>query len=88
MRIAPIGVFYYDDAKKLREAARLSSIISHTHPLGQQGAMLQAYAISLALKHGLAGDLDTVQMVRKLRDFLPEDADVFRDKLASIEHLL
>lgn len=88
MRIAPIGVFYYEDEEKLREAARLSSIISHTHPLGKQGAMLQAYAVSLALRHGLAGDLDAGQMARKLREFLPEDADVFHDKLVSVERLL
>lgn len=88
MRIAPIGVFYHGDEEKLREAAQLSSIITHTHPLGKQGAVLQAYAVSLALRYGLSGDLDAAQMVRKLRDSLPEDADVFCDKLAAVEHLL
>ena len=88
MRIAPIGVFYHDDEEKLREAARLSSIISHTHPLGKQGAMLQAYAVALALRHGVSGELDAGQMIQNLRDFLPVDADVFRDKLTSLEHLL
>jgi len=88
MRIAPIGVFCHDDDEKLREFAQLSSIITHTHPLGKQGAMLQAYAVSLALRYGLSGDLDTGQLIRKLLDFLPEDAHVFREKLASVEHLL
>ncbi len=88
MRIAPVGVFCHDDEKKLREFAQLSSTITHTHPLGKQGAMLQAYAVSLAFRYGLSGDLDARKMVRKLRDFLQEDAHVFRKKLASVEHLL
>lgn len=88
MRIAPVGVFYHDDEDKLREAAQLSSIITHTHPLGKQGAMLQAHAVGVALRYGLTSELDAGQMVRKLRDFLPKDADVFRDRLASVERLL
>jgi poly(ADP-ribose) glycohydrolase ARH3 len=88
MRIAPVGVFYHDDEEKLREIALLSSSITHTHPLGKQGAMLQAYAVSRALGYGLTGDLDTGQMILKLRNFLPEDADVFRSKLVHTEQLL
>ena len=88
MRIAPIGLFYQNNEEKLHEAARLSSIISHTHPLGKQGAMLQAYAVALALQYGMTGKLDTGQMIRKLWDFLPVGPDVFRYKLAAMNHLL
>jgi poly(ADP-ribose) glycohydrolase ARH3 len=88
MRIAPIGVFYHEDEEKLREVAQLSSTITHTHPLGKQGAMLQAYAVALALRYGLAGHLDAGEMIRKLRDSLPEDADLFRDKITTVERLL
>ena len=88
MRIAPIGVFYHDDAEELRKVARFSSIITHTHPLGRLGAILQAYAVSLALRYGLAGNLDAGQMARQLRDFLPRDADVFGDKLTAVQRLM
>ncbi len=88
MRVAPIGVFYHDDEEKLREAARLSSIISHTHPLGKQGAMLQAYSVALALCYGVAGKSETGHIVRQLWDFLPAALDVFRDKITTINHLL
>ncbi len=88
MRIAPVGVFHYDDEEKLLEAARLSSIITHAHPLGMQGAVLQACAISLALGYGLTGDLDVRKMIQKLRGSLPEDAHVLSDKLASVERLI
>ncbi|HJX69575.1 MAG TPA: ADP-ribosylglycohydrolase family protein, partial [Dehalococcoidia bacterium] len=33
MRIAPIGIFYYDDPAKLREIAYKSSQITHAHEL-------------------------------------------------------
>jgi len=88
MRIAPIGVFYHNDDEKLQEAARLSSSISHTHPLGKQGAISQAYSVALTLRYGIAGKLDTGQMMEKLRDFLPEDVDVFCDKFAAVAYLL
>ena len=88
MRIAPIGVFYHDNKEELRDAALLSSIISHTHPMGKQGAILQAYAVGLALNYGVAGDLDVAQMVQKLSDFLPGDAGVFRRRLDFVKRLL
>ena len=48
MRIAPVGVFYYDDPLKLKEIAHKSSQITHAHELGKEGAALQAYAVALA----------------------------------------
>ena len=50
MRVAPIGLLYYDDEGKLRETAYRSAEITHTHTLGREGAALQAYAVALALK--------------------------------------
>ncbi len=37
MRIAPIGVLYYDNPSKLREIACQSSRITHTHILAVEG---------------------------------------------------
>jgi len=50
MRVAPVGLLYYDDEDKLREIAYKSAEITHTHTLGVEGAALQAYAVALALK--------------------------------------
>lgn len=50
MRVAPIGLLYYDNAEKLRETAYKSAEITHTHVLGKEGAALQAYAVALVLK--------------------------------------
>lgn len=88
MRIAPIGIFYHDDTEKLCEIAVQSSIITHTHPLGKQAAMLQAYAVGLALQYGISGELDTDEFVQKLWDILPEDAETYHEKLACIRGFL
>lgn len=50
MRVAPIGLLYFDDPEKLREVAYGSSRITHSHPLGLEGAALQAYTVALAVR--------------------------------------
>ena len=47
MRIAPLAVLYHDDLTMLREVAYRSSRITHSHPLGMEGAALQAFAVAL-----------------------------------------
>jgi len=50
MRVAPVGLLYHDDLAKVAEVARQSSRITHTHPLGTDGAALQACAVALAVQ--------------------------------------
>lgn len=45
MRIAPVGLLYYDNIKKLKEISYKSSTITHSHPLGKEGAAIMAKAI-------------------------------------------
>ncbi len=47
MRIAPVGLFHADSAE-LDEIARTSAEVTHAHPLGQDGAAVQAAAIAQA----------------------------------------
>jgi poly(ADP-ribose) glycohydrolase ARH3 len=42
MRVAPVGLLYYDDLENLREVAYGSAEITHAHDLGREGAALQA----------------------------------------------
>jgi poly(ADP-ribose) glycohydrolase ARH3 len=56
MRIAPIGCFYYSDLQAVEENAILSARITHNHPEGLAGAVAQATAVALALRHGLSND--------------------------------
>lgn len=41
MRIAPVCLFYYNDHTKVLEIAKKTTLITHTHPLGVNGALLQ-----------------------------------------------
>jgi len=49
MRIAPVGLFFHE-SPDLYEKACLSASVTHTHPVGMDGAAVQAKAISLAVK--------------------------------------
>ncbi|MCI0642765.1 MAG: ADP-ribosylglycohydrolase family protein [Gemmataceae bacterium] len=47
MRVAPIGLLFRDDLRRLWEQARLSSLPTHLHPLGIEGAQVLALAVGL-----------------------------------------
>src|SRR4030042_1293968 len=49
MRIAPLALFYHNDLTMLREVAYRSSLITHRHVLGKEGAALQAFSVALAV---------------------------------------
>lgn len=78
MRVAPIGLFYYNDPYELRKAAYISSMITHSHPLAMEGAALEAYAVTLALK-------EEKEFLDKLIDFTCND--IYRGKLDCIRKL-
>lgn len=80
MRIAPVGLFYYDNAEALREIAHKSSHITHSHELGKEGAALQAFAIALAVRGQKEG------MLLELREFVQHD--VYKEKIGRMEILL
>jgi len=84
MRIAPIGLFYYDDPAKLKEVAYRSSQITHAHQLGKEGAALQAYAVALAT--GLFSTLDPADFLAELNRFA--EHEIYQKKLRTIEKLL
>jgi poly(ADP-ribose) glycohydrolase ARH3 len=47
MRVAPVGLLFRDDHRRLWEQARLSALPTHRHPLGIEGAQLLALAVAL-----------------------------------------
>jgi poly(ADP-ribose) glycohydrolase ARH3 len=80
MRIAPVGLFYYDDTAALREAAYKSSMITHSHELGKEGAALQAFAVALAVRGQKEG------MLSELEAFVQNS--VYKEKIRLIGLLL
>jgi poly(ADP-ribose) glycohydrolase ARH3 len=49
MRIVPVGLFFHS-SPDLYEEACISASVTHAHPVGMDGAAVQARAVSLALK--------------------------------------
>ena len=49
MRIVPVGLFFYD-SKDMHEQARASARVTHAHPVGTDGAAVQAYAVSQVVR--------------------------------------
>jgi ADP-ribosylglycohydrolase len=75
MRVAPIGFFFHDDLDRLKEAAILSSRITHFHPQGLAGAVAQAAAVGLAVKSGAADERVERKAFRGAISALVEDLD-------------
>lgn len=83
MRVAPVGLFYYDAPPEvLYEYARLSSIPTHAHPVGIDGAALLARAIALAVSLDPGEAFSPDRFLRSLLDFAR--TPVMRDRLRNL----
>ncbi|MFX1283051.1 MAG: ADP-ribosylglycohydrolase family protein [Promethearchaeota archaeon] len=87
MRICPIGLLYHTDKKKLVEITDQISMITHSHRLGRQGAILQAYAVALAVESD-PRDFEPHDFIEQLRTIPQELSPVYRKKLEKIETYL
>ena len=85
MRVAPVGLLYHDDLSRVVDVARQSSRITHTHPLGADGAALQACAVALAVQ-AEPGTLDPAPILAALSGCVLED--VYQRKLRAMGRLL
>jgi len=56
MRIAPVGMFFYDDDQRLLDMAVHTAEITHTHPAGVAGAVAQAVAVGRAVRCAVSGE--------------------------------
>lgn len=86
MRVAPIGLFFGTRTNELPEAARVASIITHSHPLGIEGARIQAAAVAYAANKGNGATLDIPDLLHFVLGFASEE--VFVKKLDAISALL
>ncbi len=83
MRVAPVALAFYQDAKAtVQAAAQQAEITGHTHPIGRIGACLQAIAIRWAIVSRAQGaKLDTRSFLKNLKLAGPRE---FVDALAWI----
>ncbi|MDY6826780.1 MAG: ADP-ribosylglycohydrolase family protein [Bacillota bacterium] len=84
MRVAPVGLFYHHAFDLLIDAASRQSIITHTHPWGREGAVLQALAVALAVNSEFP--LSPEKILAWLQE--QEADDLYRQKLQEAENLL
>jgi ADP-ribosylglycohydrolase len=70
MRVSPVGLFYHHDLEALRKAALDQANITHTHPLGQWGAVMQATAVGYAILQDPEKHLRKEEMMVHLREML------------------
>ncbi|MFX0096600.1 MAG: ADP-ribosylglycohydrolase family protein [Candidatus Hodarchaeota archaeon] len=85
MRIAPIGLLYHKDFRRMRSVAYSSSQITHSHELGKEGAALQAFAVALALEKA-PPSLDRLSVLNKLKELIIDP--IYQQKLEGIQNLL
>jgi poly(ADP-ribose) glycohydrolase ARH3 len=89
MRVAPVALAYYYDATQLIEVARRSAIITHTHELGIQGALLQAFTVALLVEQlpdsRLSGSAVSELLISYLSD---ASASLYVHKIKEVKELL
>jgi poly(ADP-ribose) glycohydrolase ARH3 len=85
MRVAPVGLLYYDDPRMLRDIAYHCAGITHSHELGLEGAALQACAVALAVLAD-PDEIRTTEFLGALRMFTKPGP--YQEKLKAIVRLL
>jgi poly(ADP-ribose) glycohydrolase ARH3 len=85
MRITPLGLFYYQ-SDELYEQAKLSAEVTHTHPVGIDGAAVFAKALARTVTLNPQRPFSPQAFIDMLMAFARTDE--IRDKLAQIPDLL
>ena len=94
MRAAPMGLFFGNAAPGvLRQVSENQAAITHTHPLGKEGAVLQAAAVAVAARHKQNADtafdaFDASAFLQAVRNLTGPLLAPFDTGLQSIEKLL
>jgi poly(ADP-ribose) glycohydrolase ARH3 len=85
MRIAPLGLFFHN-SPQLYEHACDSAAVTHSHPVGKDGAALQARAVAQAVQLDPQEEFQAVLFVKDLIDF--SRTNEIREKMELLEELL
>jgi poly(ADP-ribose) glycohydrolase ARH3 len=88
MRVSPVGLFYHRDLDKIQEEAIKQANITHVHPLGQWGAVMQACCAGLAVSQDPKGPFKKEQMVTNLREVLWRGQIEYMKALNKIEEIV
>jgi poly(ADP-ribose) glycohydrolase ARH3 len=86
MRVTPVALFACPRLPMAAWLARQTALITHAHPLGVEGAVLQACAVTLLLQHPSGARLDVPRFVGMLRGQLHGSA--YREKVDLVAELV
>lgn len=64
MRVAPIGLLFHNDLDRVEREAELSALLTHSHPVGIDGARLLAIAVAIVI---CEPEFDPAGFYRELR---------------------
>lgn len=78
MRVAPVGLAYFDNPRTAASVAMESSRPTHSHSLAYQGAVLQALAVATATATARS-DFTPARFLQPLRDALTYFSDLMQD---------
>lgn len=85
MRAAPIGLLYNQNLEKVGEVAEASSRITHTHPLGIEGAVLLAASVALLSRSWIVEEFSPEAFLSKLMEL--EKNEVYLSRLNEVKSL-
>lgn len=85
MRVAPIGLFYYK-SELIYEKASLSAEVTHAHPVGMDGAAVQAYAVAQAVKLDPQKEFPHEEFIQNLINF--SRTSEIKEKLKLVKNLI
>lgn len=83
MRVATIGYFYQHDIQQLRDVAKNSGIITHSHPTAIAASIGGAYLVKMALDH-----VPINQWLAKVIAFTDIGSDEFHQAIMRVEQVL
>jgi poly(ADP-ribose) glycohydrolase ARH3 len=88
-RIGPVALLYHDlDNGKLRRVVELATSITHAHPLGMEGAVLQAVAVSLAVRLNPDNAFDPLGFLAQVQSAVCTKTPIYQEALNRIGQLL
>lgn len=85
MRVAPVGLFYHNSLH-LYEKACISASVTHAHPVGKDGAAVQAKAVSLAVNLAPDEPFPYATFIKNLIDFAKTQE--LKEKLVMVQKLI
>ena len=82
MRVAPASLLAFRHMGQVVSLARQTAVITHAHQLGIKGAVLQACALSLALRQEAGEPINHGTFLDALQSYV--DTAAYQEKLDSL----